>query len=65
MLMARHNDSDARKTERGSMDPDIEIRGPDTLPLSNDCLYVDSPREAMLARKTEAVVTRLRTCLAA
>ena len=65
MLMTRHNDPDTRKAKRGSVDPDIEIRGPDTLPLSNDCLYVSAPRETMLARKTEAVVTRLRTCLAA
>ena len=65
MLMTRHNDPDARKTEWGSVDPDIEIHGPDALPLSNDCLYVEAPRETMLARETEAVVTRLRTCLAA
>jgi hypothetical protein len=65
MLMTRHDDPDARKTERGSVDPDIEIRGPDSLPLSKDGLYVEAPREPMLARKAEAVVTRLRTCLAA
>jgi len=65
VLMTRHDDPDARKTERGSEHPDIEIRSPNPLPLSNDVLYVWPPRQSMLPRKTEAVVTRLRTCLAA
>jgi hypothetical protein len=64
VLVARHDDPDTRNAERGSEDPDIEIRGPNSLPLSNDGLNVEAPREPMATRKTEAVVTRLRTCLA-
>jgi hypothetical protein len=65
VLMARHDDPDARKTKRGSEDSDIEIRSPNPLPLSNDVLYIEAPRQPMLPRIAEAVVTRLRTCLAA
>jgi hypothetical protein len=65
MLVTRHDDPNARNAERGSEEPDIEIRGPDSFPLSNDSLYVEAPRQPMLSRKAEAVVTRLRTCLAA
>ena len=65
VLVTRHDDPNARNAKRGSQNPDIEIRGPNSLPLSNDSLYVEAPRQAMLSRKTEAVVTRLRTCLAA
>jgi hypothetical protein len=63
--MARHNDPDARKPKRGSEDSDIEVRSPNTLPLSNDALYVGASRQPMLSREPKAVVTRLRTCLAA
>ncbi len=38
MLMLWHHDSDARMIERGSEDPDVEMPGPDSLPLSNDGL---------------------------
>jgi hypothetical protein len=65
VMMTRHDDPDARKTKRGSVDPDIEMHGPDSLPLSKDDLYVGPPRETMLPRETIAVLTRLRTCLAA
>jgi hypothetical protein len=65
VLMTRHDDPDTRKTERGSEDSDIEIRGPNSLPLSNDVLYVRAPRQSMLARETKTIVRRQRTCLAA
>ena len=38
VLMARHDDPDTGKGERGSLDPDIEVCGPNALPLSNDAL---------------------------
>jgi hypothetical protein len=64
VLMARHDNPNTRNAERGSEDPDIEIRGPNSLPLSNDALNIEAPRQPVATRKTEAVVTRLRTCLA-
>ncbi len=60
VLMLRHDDSDARMIERGSKYPDVEVRGPDSLPLSNDGQYVATPREPERTRKSEAVVRRLR-----
>lgn len=65
VLVTRHDDPDAGNAKRGSEDPDIEMYGPDSLPLSNDGLYVEAPRQPVATRKIEAVVTRLRTCLAA
>jgi hypothetical protein len=38
VLMTRHDDSDARKSERGSENPHVEVHGPNSLPLSNDGL---------------------------
>ena len=60
VLMLRHDDSDARMIERGSTYPDVEVRGPDSLPLSNDGQYVATPREPERTRKSEAVVRRQR-----
>jgi hypothetical protein len=62
VLMTRHHDPDARRAERGSEDPDIEMHGPDSLPLSNDGLYVRAPRQLVATRKSKAVVRRPRTC---
>jgi hypothetical protein len=62
VLMTRHHNSDPRTAERGSEDPDIEMDGPKSLPLSNDGLYVEAPRQPVATRETKAVVTRLRTC---
>jgi len=62
VLMARHHDSDTRRSERGSEDPDIEMHGPNSLPLSNDGLDVDTPRQSVATRESKAVVRRLRTC---
>lgn len=38
MLVARHDDPDARELKRGSEDPHVEVRGPNSLPLSKDGL---------------------------
>jgi hypothetical protein len=62
VLVTRHDDPDARRTKRGSTDPDIEVHGPNSLPLSNDSLNIEASRQPVAARKSEAVVTRLRTC---
>jgi hypothetical protein len=61
-LMARDNDTNAWKLERGSDDPDIEMYGPNTLPLSNDGLYVGAPRQSISTREGKSAVMRLRTC---
>ena len=64
VLMTRNHDPDARNAKRGSKDPDIEMNGPNSLPLSNDGLNIRTPRQPVPARKVEAVVRRPRTCLA-
>jgi hypothetical protein len=65
MLVSRHDDANARNAERGSEDPDIEMYGPNSLPLSNDGLKILRARQPLATREPKAVVTRLRTCLAA
>jgi hypothetical protein len=62
VLVTRHHDAHSRKFERGSDDPHIEMYGPDSLPLSNDGLYVGAPRQPAATRKGKSVVMRLRTC---
>lgn len=64
VLVKRDHDADARNAERGSKDSDIEMNGPNSLPLSNDGLNIRTPRQPMPPRKVEAVVRRPRTCLA-
>jgi hypothetical protein len=39
--------------ERGSHHPDVELTGPDTLPLARDALQVRASRDACMARKAE------------
>jgi hypothetical protein len=51
MFVARHNDSDSRKRERGSEDAHVEMRGPNSLPLANDGLNVEAFRESIATRK--------------
>ena len=51
MLMTRHHDPNARRGKRGSEDPDIEVHGPNSLPLSNDSLNVLAPRQSLPTRK--------------
>jgi hypothetical protein len=62
VLVARHDDSNARRAKRGSEDADIEMYGPNSLPLSNDSLYLEAPRQLVATRKTKTVVMRLRIC---
>jgi hypothetical protein len=50
--------------ERGSEGSDVEMHGPNSLPLSNDSLQVEAPRQSVATRKSEALIRRLRTCLA-
>lgn|SRR6185503_13272972 len=64
VLVSRDHDANARNAERGSEDSNVEMFGPNSLPLSNDGLNIRTPREPVLTRKVEAVVMRLRTCLA-
>ena len=42
-----------RTRERGSGSPDLEVRGPDALPLSRDALQLRTSRNARLPRKPE------------
>jgi hypothetical protein len=60
-LLQRDDEAHSRTRERGSAHPDVEVRGPDSLPLSNDALKIGRPREAIAPRKTEPV-RRPRTC---
>jgi hypothetical protein len=59
-----NDDTNARMSERGSEGSDIEMHGPNSLPLSNDRLQVEAPRQPVATRKSEALIRRLRTCLA-
>ena len=38
VLVPRHDDADPGCGKRGSEDPDVEVYGPNSLPLSNDRL---------------------------
>jgi hypothetical protein len=62
VLVTRHDNPDSRRAERGSEDPDIEMCGPNSLPLSNDGLNVGTPRQLVATRKTKTVVRPRRTC---
>jgi hypothetical protein len=62
MLVFGHHNANPRSAERGSEDSDIEMHGPNSLPLSNDGLYLGAARQPVVTRKTEVLVTRLRTC---
>jgi hypothetical protein len=64
MSVPRNHDSNTRMRERGSEGSDIEVRGPNSLPLSNNGLQVAAPRQSVATRKSKARVRRLRTCLA-
>jgi hypothetical protein len=69
MIVLRYDDAYAwmreRGSERGSENADVEMCGPNSLPLSNDSLYVEAPRQTFATRKSEDVVRRRRTCWAA
>jgi len=64
MPVARNDNPNARMSKRGSEGSDIEVHGPNSLPLSNNSLQIESPRQSVATRKSEARVRRLRTCLA-
>jgi hypothetical protein len=58
LLVAWHHEPDARSRsgrtrKRGSGSSDLEMRGPDALPLSRDALNFRTPRYTCLPRKTE------------
>ena len=66
MLVPRYNETDTKATpgvsrtgERGSSSPDLEMRGPDALPLSHDALQLGTPRDTGLSRKAERRLGRL------
>lgn len=64
----RHDETDPAMGLRGSDYSDVEMRGPKSLPPTNDSLYFCSPRQPMAARKAKIVNTRFRrprTCSAA
>jgi hypothetical protein len=44
MSMTRNDDAHAWMSERGSEDSDVEVHGPDSLPLLNGRFQVGSPR---------------------
>jgi len=62
MLMARNDDSNSRKCERGSEDTHIEVCGPNSLPLAKNGLYVEASRQSIATRKAKTLATPLRTC---
>ncbi len=62
MPVQRNDDSYAGKTKRGSQNADIEVLGPNSLPLSSDGLNVLATRQPIATRKSTPVVTLRRTC---
>ena len=62
VFVTRNHDPYSRKRERGSEDAHVEMRGPNSLPLTNDGLNVEAFRQSVATRKAKTVVTRLRTC---
>ena len=55
MAILRDDEPDTAVITRGSDHADVEMGGPESLPLSRDGLYVRSSREAMPARKAKVV----------
>ncbi|HET7189025.1 MAG TPA: hypothetical protein VFI52_12775 [Gemmatimonadaceae bacterium] len=58
LLEPGHDQADAcfrsgRTRERGSDDPDLDMRGSDALPLSRDALNLRAPRNSCISRKAE------------
>lgn len=62
VLMSRNHETDPGMIERGSDGADVEVDGPDSLPLSDDGLQVGSPRQSIPTRKSKILVMRRRTC---
>ena len=63
-LMPRHHQPDPRTRERGSGRSDIEMHGPNALPLPNNSLQIVAPRQSSLTREPELALTPRRTCWA-
>jgi hypothetical protein len=63
LLVTRHDESNAGMAKRGREHADVEMSGPDSLPLFDDCLYFASARQPKAPRKTETTlrVRRRRT----
>ena len=59
--MARHDDADPRKTERGSARPNREMSGPYDFPLMLNTLDVRASTDALRPRVAQALLTRPRT----
>ena len=55
-----HNEPDPRMRQRGSKNPDLEMLGPETLPLCRGSLNISAPRDPLAARESKPV-RRLRT----
>ena len=55
-----HNEPNPRMRQRGSKNPDLEMLGPETLPLRRGSLNVSAPRKPLAARESK-LVRRLRT----
>lgn len=62
VLMSRNHETDSGMIERGSDGADVEVDGPDSLPLSNDGLQIGSPRQPIVTRKSKILVMRRRIC---
>lgn len=65
LAVSRHDDAYARMRQRGSEDSDIEMHGPNSLPLSYDRLQIGSPGQPFATWERKAFATRRRTCSAA
>jgi hypothetical protein len=61
LSMARHNDTNPRKAERGSARPDGEVPGPYDFPLLLNTLYVSAAADALRPRIAQARFTLRRT----
>jgi hypothetical protein len=55
VAVARNDDTDPRRAERGSEITDVEVTTPDSLPLSNDAFQFALPRQSELAREASAI----------
>jgi hypothetical protein len=55
MAILRDDEPDTAVIARGSNHADVEMCGPESLPLSRDGLYVRTSRQAISARKAKVV----------
>ena len=64
VLVLRHNKADPGMKQTGSDSPELEMLGPDALPVSCHDAQVRTPREPMASREAQRL-RRRRTSLAA